>query len=43
MPGTSASTRVVTPLPKPMTKADAGSGRAAAAARPTMIWVFMSA
>src|SRR2546421_185355 len=33
MPGTSASTRVVTPLPKPITSADVASGRAAAGAR----------
>src|SRR5437764_11439005 len=42
MPGTSASTRVVTPLPKPITSADVASGRAAAGASPSMIWVSMS-
>ena len=42
IPGTSARTRVVTPLPNPITRADAASGRAAAGASPSMIWVFMS-
>ena len=42
IPGTSASVRAVTPLPKPITSAEAASGRAATGAKPVRISVSMS-